>query len=267
MRVGLRILLTLIPFLVTLHAAVAAEQPTTMKWTVDGVERQALVFPPAGGAVGKVPVIFAFHGHGGNVRGAARSMKFQTRWPKALVVYMQGLPTPSKRDPEGAEPGWQTEAGQLGDRDLKFFDTALTALAEKYTVDENRIYATGFSNGAFFTYLLWAELGKTFAAFAPCAGRPFPSVHPTEPRPLLHIAGEKDPLVHLEDQKQAIETARQVNGATAPGQPCGTGCVLYPSTKGAPVMARFHPGGHIFPPGATDWIVTFFKEHARPSGT
>ena len=80
---------------------------------------------------------------------------------------MQGLPTPSPVDPRGRFPGWQREVGQSGDRDLKFFDAVLATLKQKYPVDEHRIYATGFSNGAFFTYVLWATRGSTFAAFAP----------------------------------------------------------------------------------------------------
>src|SRR5262249_8227617 len=88
----------------------SAARAEVMSWTVDGVARRALVFAPtapttAGG--GKVPLVFAFHGHGGNMRGAARTMAFQEAWPEALVVYMQGLPTPSKIDPQGRLPGWQ----------------------------------------------------------------------------------------------------------------------------------------------------------------
>lgn len=264
MKAGLGILSVLVTLAVPHHAAWAA--PVKMTWTVDGAERQALVFAPSVRSTGKVPVIFAFHGHGGNMRGASLGMHFQRSWPEALVVYMQGLPTESRLDPQGRKNGWQTEAGQDGDRDLKFFDAALQGLSAKYPVDESRIYVTGFSNGAFFTYLLWAERGKTVAAFAPCAGRLFPSVHPTLPRALLHIAGERDPLVKIDEQKAAIETARQVDGATAPGKSCGEGCVLYPSTQGTPVEARFHSGGHVFPPGATDWVVGFFKEHRLPAG-
>src|SRR5512143_4367545 len=75
-----------------------------MRWTIDGVAREALVFPPKGG--GKAPVVFAFHGHGANMCQAAGSMAFQKAWPEALVVYMQGLPTPSGIDPFGLLRGW-----------------------------------------------------------------------------------------------------------------------------------------------------------------
>jgi polyhydroxybutyrate depolymerase len=240
----------------------AIAQPIPMKWTVAGTERHALVFAPSASAAGeKVPVVFAFHGHGGNVQGTSRSMAFQDRWPQALVVYMQGLPTTSKRDPQGKSPGWQHEAGELGDRDLKFFDAVLATLKEKYPVDEHRIYATGFSNGAFFTYLLWATRGSTFAAFAPCAGLIWPTLHLSEPKPLLQIDGENDKLVHFADATKTVETVRALDGATGTGEPCGNGCTRYPSTKKTPVVFIKHPGGHVFPRWASERIVEFFKNH------
>ncbi|HZF10474.1 MAG TPA: esterase [Thermoanaerobaculia bacterium] len=250
----------LVAFCILLGSAVA--QAAVMTWTVGGVERKALVFAPPGHGGGKVPLVFAFHGHGGNMRGAARGMAFQKAWPGAIVVYMQGLPTPSKIDPQGRRPGWQHELGENGDRDLKFFDAVLATLRQKYPVDDRRIYATGFSNGAFFTYFLWAERGKTFAAFGPCAGLIWPTLQLTEPKPALHVGGQADPLVKFADQEKTIETVRQLDGATAAGTSCGTGCTLYPSPKDTPVETFIHPGGHVFPPAATDLIVKFFKEHS-----
>ena len=54
------------------------------------------------------PVVFAFHGHGGTMRHAAATFGYHKVWPEAVVVYMQGLPTPGAiTDPEGKRPGWQ----------------------------------------------------------------------------------------------------------------------------------------------------------------
>ena len=242
-----------------------AAQAGVVSWTVYGVKREALVFEPTAKAEGgKVPLVFVFHGHGGNAEGAARNMGLQKAWPEALVVYMQGLPTQSKRDPEGRQNGWQRDGGDQGDRDLKFIDAALAGLRGKYPVDDHRIYATGFSNGAFFTYLLWAERGKTFAALAPCAGLVWPTVHLSLPRPVLHIAGEADDIVPFDAQKKTIELDRQINhAAEGAGVSCGEGCTRYPSSpKGNPVEVALHSGGHIFPPNAAALIVRFFKEHS-----
>ena len=91
-------------------------------------------------------------------------------WPEAVVVYMQGLSTPGRlTDPEGKKPGWQSAAGDQGDRDLKFFDALLATLKQEYKIDERRIYSTGHSNGGGFTYLLWSARPNMFAAVAPSA--------------------------------------------------------------------------------------------------
>jgi polyhydroxybutyrate depolymerase len=245
--------------------AAAAPSPTVMKWTIDGVERQGLVFAPSAtmrpgmGTIAKRPLVFAFHGHGGTARGASLSMRLQARWPEAIVIYLQGLPTVSPVDPHGRRPGWQRTVGENGDRDLKLVDAALASLREQFPVDDHRIYATGFSNGAFFTYLLWAARGKTFAAFAPCAGLLGADLHPAEPRPVLAIGGENDPLVTFDRWKQTLATVRELDGATADGAACGSGCTRYPSAKNAPVEAITHPGGHVYPPWASEKIVTFLK--------
>src|SRR5439155_20251229 len=85
-----------------------AKDPAPRTWDVDGVQREALVYPPSKPAAGKVPLVFDFHGHGGTARNAARAHHIHDTWPEALVVYMQGLPTPGKlTDPEGKRSGWQ----------------------------------------------------------------------------------------------------------------------------------------------------------------
>ena len=245
------------------HAAhqplAAAVAPRT--WTVDGVKREALVFAPtAKDPSGKIPVIFAFHGHGGNMTGASKQMNFQKAWPEALVIYMQGLPAPSRIDPAGQKNGWLDDSPDPSNRDLKFFDAVLASVRQENPVDDNRIYSAGFSNGGGFGYFLWAERTDTFAAIASCAGAIHASYQLTVPKPVVQITGKHDQVNPVANQKQAIETARTVNGATAAGTACGPGCTLFPSTKGAPVMAKFHNGGHEYPAWATGLIVKFFKD-------
>ena len=102
--------------------------PKERTWKIGGVERKAILYVPAAASTAKSPVIFAFHGHGGTMQFAARKFGFQTLWPEAIVVYMQGLPTPGMlTDPQGLKAGWQMTEGLEGDRDLKFFDAVLDA--------------------------------------------------------------------------------------------------------------------------------------------
>ena len=169
-------------------APAAGASPKVMTWNVAGAQRSAIVYAPASAANAKTPLVFAFHGFG-DTNENFQGVGLEKAWPQAIVVYPQGLPVSRSGS---ALPGWQTEKGGEKDRDLQLVDTALASLREKYKVDDARIYATGFSNGAIFTYLLWAERPNVFAAFAAVAGRLGESVLPSVPKPFLQVGGKSD---------------------------------------------------------------------------
>ncbi len=255
-------------FLASAASMRAADGPKLRQWKVDGVTREALVYVPPHATTQPTAVIFAFHGHGGSMRAGADAWKYHTLWPDAVVVYPQGLHSPGLiLDAEGTRSGWQVTAGAQADRDLKFVDAMLASLRQDYRVDDRRIYATGFSNGAVFTYLLWAERGDRFAAFAPVAGvdalRVGQSVSKLKPKPVFHVAGEKDNTAKFVGQQRMIAALREHNEC-GPGVPAANGCVTYPSKIGAPVVTLIHPGGHEVPPAAPALIVAFFQEHPKP---
>ena len=233
-----------------------------MEIQVDGVQREALVFVPAAAKEKATPVVFVFHGHGGNSRNAARSFALDRHWPEAISVYMQGLNTPGQlTDPEGRRPGWQSRPGDQGDRDLRFFDAILARLRADYQVDARRIYATGHSNGGGFTYLLWAERGEVCAAVAPSAAAALRQSAKFKPKPVMHLAGENDPLVKFAWQKLTMEALRKLNGCDPEGEPWDKLCTIYPSKIGTPLVTFIHPGGHQFRRDAPPLIVKFFKQH------
>lgn len=246
-------------------AVTASAQGTTMNWTVDGEKRAALVFPPKIAGV-KHPLVFAFHGHGGNMQSFAQKTHFHTLWKEAIIVYPQGVKRPSEIDPQGNRSGWQVEANQpnIGNKDLHFFDAMLVTMQQTYQVDNTRVYAAGFSNGAGFSFLLWARRGQKLAAIGECAGHLALSEQLTLPRALVAITGNDDTLNTIAEHDETIETARQADNANAAGQPCGQGCIRYPSTTQTPVKTIVHPDGHVYPPWASKEIVKFFKAHQQP---
>ncbi|HLY12310.1 MAG TPA: prolyl oligopeptidase family serine peptidase [Planctomycetota bacterium] len=247
-----------------LAVLLASGDPQKLEWTVDGVAREGLVYAPTKESPEGHPLVFGFHGHGGSMQNAARAFKIHELWPEAVVVYLQGLPTPGQlTDPDGKKAGWQKAPGDQGDRDFRFFDAVLAAMKETYTVDPRRIYATGHSNGGGFTYLLWANRPDVFAAIAPSAAAGARPQKDTRPCPTLHLAGEKDPLVRFEIQMRAVAAIKTFNGCDEQGTPWEQGCTRYPSSKDAPVVTFVHPGTHQYPAEGPALIVKFFKETAR----
>ena len=241
-----------------------ASEPQVMRWKIGRDTRLAVVFPPAvGDRPAKAPLIFVFHGHGDNAWFASQQFDFQKLWPEAIVVFPQGMPTPAASDPRGERRGWQHEPGEVGDRDLKFFDAMLRALRWRYRVDDQRIYAAGFSNGGFFDYILWAKRGGVFAAYAPCAAALRAPLQISTPRPVFVVAGEQDQRVPFAEQRTNIAGLRQINGCTGEGKPWGDPrAKRYESPGGTPVVAFVHAGGHAVPHAAAVLIAKFFQEHA-----
>jgi polyhydroxybutyrate depolymerase len=241
----------------------AVAEPQRLEFQIGDLKREALVYLPGGLSETPAPVVFGFHGHGGTSRHAAATFRIQELWPEAIVVYMQGVPTPGRlTDPQGKRNGWQHDPGDHGDRDLKFFDAVLATLKEKHKIDDNRVYATGHSNGAAFTYVLWAARHDVLAAIAPSAGSSR-SLSTCKPKPVLHIAGENDPLVRFAGQKLVMARVRTINGCGAEGTEWAKDCTLYASKQGTPLVTFIHAGDHKYRPEAPPLIVRFFKEHQR----
>jgi polyhydroxybutyrate depolymerase len=211
MKRGFVSLIAVTVLLTTASVVRAADALMPREWKVDGIAREALVYAPANAKTVPAPVVFVFHGHGGNMNNTVRTFGIHTRWPEAIVVYPQGLKTPGRlTDPEGKKPGWQHSVGAQGDRDLKFFDAMLKSLKKDYEVDDKHIFSTGHSNGGGFTYLLWAARGERFAAFAPSAAA-CTFLTKLKPKPALHLAGTNDELVKFTWQKMTIDGLLKLN--------------------------------------------------------
>lgn len=174
-----------------------AEAAQRFELVHDGLLRQYLVHrPPASPHRGKVPVVLAFHG----LRMTAESMMTYTRLNELadrqgfLVVYPQALPV-----------AWRVYSvegprGDTTDQDIRFIRAMLDDLQGRLPdVDPARIYATGFSNGGFFTQRLACELPDRIAAFASVAstiGIPLTQAcATTRPVPLLMLNMARDQVV------------------------------------------------------------------------
>ncbi len=141
-------------------------------------------------------VIMSFHGYGGHASGMDASSGFSQLADKQgfLAVYPQALP-----DGKAVLPIWASVGAiDYGIDESDFVNRLLNTLEEKFCVDAQRIYATGFSNGGGMTNYLACRLASRIAAFAPISGNFYPlpgGCHPGRPVSILDFHGTKDGLL------------------------------------------------------------------------
>lgn len=142
-----------------------------------------------------VPLVLNFHGLGGfaEVQEGVSGLIPVAEREGFILVSPQGM---------GATPSWNFGAGQGlfpgGPDDFGFVAGLLNALADQLCIDQSRVYATGFSNGAFFVSALACQLPGRFAAVAPVAGVDSPAAGCPAVIPLIAFHGTEDPVVPFE---------------------------------------------------------------------
>jgi polyhydroxybutyrate depolymerase len=222
---------------------------------IDGVERTALIFAPTVPSP-RPPVVFAFHGHMGNSQQASRSYEIQREWPNAVVVYPQGLPTPTPLiDPEGKYPGWALE-GQETNRDIHFFDGLFSDVMRKFHGDPKHVFAMGHSNGGAFIYTLWALRGDKFAGFASAEAGGARRFN-LQPKPIFVTIGKRDQIVRPAMQHLSFNEVLRINQASEKGSPFGAKGTLYQGKS--PSVLWEYDGTHAFPRDSVPSMVAFFK--------
>jgi polyhydroxybutyrate depolymerase len=92
---------------------------------------------------------------------------------------------------------WGPIPNELGQPDMDFFGEMLSYLQAEISVDPDRIYATGLSNGATMANRLACDMAGTFAAIAPVAGGHVApgECHPDRPVSVLIIHGTDDAII------------------------------------------------------------------------
>jgi polyhydroxybutyrate depolymerase len=108
--------------------------------------------------------------------------------------------------PDGYKNQWNdgrrvTAPDLAGVDDVGFVSKLVDTLSSQYHIDLNRVYATGMSNGGFFTDRLACELSNKIAAVAivaePMSPQISSSCNPRRPLSVMMIQGTADPLVPI----------------------------------------------------------------------
>lgn len=136
-----------------------------------------------------LPIVFLFHGYGGSAANAESTFLMDPVAEKQGFVAVY---------PDGFLESWNAGgccgyAATENVDDVGFVLQLLALLQTQLCIDSARVYATGLSNGAFFSHRLACEASTTFAAIAPVEGISlFCPCNPTEAVAVLEVEGTDD---------------------------------------------------------------------------
>lgn len=132
------------------------------------------------------PLVINMHGLGSNAMEQEIYTSFNnvSDTGRFIVVY-----------PNGIDEAWNVTSGN-GIDDVGFISALIDTLALLYTIDLNRVYATGMSMGGFMSYRLACQLSDRIAAIASVAGlQAFNPCTPGRPVPVVQFHGTADQVV------------------------------------------------------------------------
>jgi len=182
----------LILFIIFIFPALASGAPLVSKIQSNGHERQFILHKPKNiNQNKKHPLLIVFHGGGGTAKKMMDVSGFNIVADREnfFVVY-----------PNAYKKNWNDgrETTAKGVDDVSFVHQLIDYLASKYPIDNRRVFASGISNGGFFTQRLACESHR-FAGFASVvstmAEALLPKCHPKGPVNILMINGREDRFV------------------------------------------------------------------------
>ncbi len=165
----------------------------------DGLDRTYLLHLPTDYQESdKSPLVIAMHGGFGSAANLQNQSQLSQKADQEnfIVVYPEGVRA-GLFNIRTWNAGWCCgKASESDVDDVGFINALMDTLIEKYAIDEDRIYATGMSNGGFMSFRLACELSDRIAAIAPvAASMSMVECTPTEKLPVIQFHSYLDASV------------------------------------------------------------------------
>lgn len=185
----------------------------------EGTNREYLIYIPESieGTTTAVPLLFSFHGLNGTAEGMYNLTRFHelAETYKFIAVYPQSLQIAGKNR-------WNDSNDYSNDKpkDQEFIKSLSDYLLKSLPVDADRIYLTGFSNGAHFSYHQFCQYPDYASVAGVGGGMKWVALNHcqvTTAKPILQIHGTEDLAVRYEEAQTTIDYwVVQNNNATKP---------------------------------------------------
>jgi len=186
----------------------SAEQPNVdpKESTSPNTNEQSIVYngenrtyiahiPEAYDGATATPLVLNFHGYGAS---AQEFMEEADMRPLAtaenfILVYPQGSLLDGSSHWNACPTGGDNKSNT---DDFGFIEALIQELSSQYKIDQSRIYAAGYSNGAMMAYGLANYKSERIAAIASVSGTMLDCIgNPQHPMPVLHLHGTADSVI------------------------------------------------------------------------
>jgi poly(3-hydroxybutyrate) depolymerase len=153
----------------------------------------------------RVPLVIAFHGMGESAASMAQYARLDqlaSRYNVLIALPEMSHGSWTIRGPDALSPQ---------NPDVRFFDTLMGRLSQRYLVDAHRVYVLGMSNGASFAQLLMHVQAPRIAAVVAHSGPPPRELNGTAPErrcPIMLLVGAEDSRFVVDDVTEAARAYR-----------------------------------------------------------
>lgn len=149
--------------------------------------------------------------------------------------------------------------------DVSFLEQLVSLLEQRDCIDENRVYATGFSGGARMASQLGCDASSVFAAVAPVSGLRLPTPCPaTRAVPVISFHGTADPVDPYSGHGQAYWTYSVPSAAQMWGTHDGCAPTASSSNPSSSVVLTAY--GHCRDGAAVELYTIAGEGHEWPGG-
>ena len=162
---------------------------------VEGKTREYIVYVPnTYDTIKSIPVMLNFHGWTMSARNQMEDvsdMRALSEQEEFILVYPQGTRL-------WGSTHWNVGSWTLGSnaKDIEFIDALIDQIADNYNIDDERVYACGYSNGGFFSHELACQLSQKIAAIgtvgANISEETVNTCNPSHPITIVTINGTMD---------------------------------------------------------------------------
>ena len=161
-------------FAIFLFVNLFSQQQINKTLFFDGENRNYIVYIPASynGSV-NYPLLFSFHGGSddGQAMIGLNDMRPIADTANFIAIY-----------PSGSDGAWMHKVPTTYN-DIYFVDAIIDTLNLEFNVDNDRIYACGYSEGGIFSYELACRLSNRIAAVASVSGSMMTDIYRNNPAP------------------------------------------------------------------------------------